>query len=111
MNNPADSNGLILTRFKVQVLTAALHSFTVVATSPQDAVQKVMSGQGGAEAGREGPSPIAMQVQPMALLDEKPITLQQALEKFVMDTVNQNRNRTAQGMPPVAPKLIEVVSE
>lgn len=111
MNNPADANSLILTRFKVQVLTAALHSFTIVATSPQEAVNKVMDGQGGAEAGREGPTPIAVQVQPMALVDEKPSTLQQAIEKFVVDAVNQNRNRAAQGMPAASPSLIQVVPE
>ncbi|MGH8650897.1 MAG: hypothetical protein ACREYE_01385, partial [Gammaproteobacteria bacterium] len=77
MNNPP-TDGMILTRYKVQVLTAALHSFTIVAASPQEAYQKVSTGQGGAEAGREGPTPIALNVQPQALVDEKPLTLQGA---------------------------------
>ena len=111
MNNP--SSDMILQRFKVQVLTAALHSFTVVATSPQEAANKVMAGQGGAEAGREGPTPIAAQVYPMALVNEKPMTLQAAVEKFVVDAVSQRQAMAAQGIPQeaAAPSLIQVVKE
>ncbi|MGH8651776.1 MAG: hypothetical protein ACREYE_06130, partial [Gammaproteobacteria bacterium] len=75
------------------------------------AYQKVSTGQGGAEAGREGPTPIALNVQPQALVDEKPLTLQGAIEKFVVDAVAQNQNRHAQGMPPTQVSRIQVVSE
>ena len=109
MNNPTNE-GVVLQRFKVQVLTAALHSFTVVATSAQDAAQKVMAGQGGAEAGREGPSPIAAHVYPMALVQDKPMTLQNAVERFVADAVSQNRGQVVPSGSP-APSLIQVVSE
>ena len=112
MNNPNDGNGMILQRFKVQVLTAALHSFTIVATSPQEALQKVTSGQGGAEAGREGPTPIACNVQGQGVVGGEHLTLQQALEKFIVDAVAQNRARQEQGMPPAPPtSLIQVVAE
>ena len=113
MNNPDVGNGMILQKFKVQVLTAALHSFTIVATSPEEAVNKVMSGQSGAEAGREGPSPIAFNVTPVGVIDaDAHITLQRAIEKFIVDTVSQNKARQAQGIPP-APlhSLIQVVTE
>ena len=109
MNNP--SNGIVLQRYKVQVLTAALHSFTIVAPSPAEAYQKVVGGQGGAEAGREGPTPIAVQVHPMGVVGEQPtITLQGAIEKFVVDAAAQGQARAAQGMPP-ASSLIQVVPE
>ncbi|MGH7262271.1 MAG: hypothetical protein ACREI9_16675, partial [Nitrospiraceae bacterium] len=75
------------------------------------AYQKVSTGQGGAEAGREGPTPIALNVQPQALVDEKPLTLQGAVEKFIVDAVAQNQNRQAQGMPPARPSLIQIVPE
>jgi hypothetical protein len=110
MNNP--DKGLVLNRFKVQVLTAALHSFTVVATSPQEAFQKVTTGQGGVEAGREGPSPIAINMTPLGVVGaDVHVTLQQALEKFVVDSVGQNQARQAQSIPTQVPTSLIQVTE
>ena len=108
MNNEADK-GLVLNRYKVQVLTAALHSFTVVAASAQEAAQKVGTGQGGAEAGREGPSPIAMRVHPMHLIEGREPTLQTALEEFVRGAAQQTQNGS--GPVQTGPSLITVVGK
>ena len=110
MNNP--DKGLVLNRFKVQVLTAALHSFTVVATDPQEAAQRIMKGEGGAEAGREGPTPIACRVHPMTLIEGREPTLQQALEEFVRGAAQQTQNGSVDAQNgQVAPSLIAVVDK
>ena len=111
MNNP--DKGLVLNRFKVQVLTAALHSFTVVATDPQEAAQKVMRGDGGADAGREGPTPIACRVHPMALIEGREPTRQQTLEEFVRGAVQGVPQQPQNGHDPtqVGSALITVVDK
>lgn len=109
MNNP--DNALVLNRYKVQVLTAALHSFTIVAANPQEAAQKVTGGQGGAEAGREGPTPIAMRVHPMALIEGREPTLQAAIEEFVRGAVQGLTARTEQIPASADASLITVVDK
>ncbi len=87
---------LTLKRYKVSVITMGMHNFTVMATSDQDAVGKVMKGE-GRDAGKEGPVPFAHRVQDMTLI-MPPVTLQQVMGEVMQgnaaatpqDTENTN---------------------
>ena len=71
---------LTLKRYKVSVITMGMHNFTIMATSDQDAVDKVMKGN-GADAGKEGPIPFAQRVQDMSLITP-PVSLQQVMAEI-----------------------------
>lgn len=87
---------LTLKRYKVSVITMGMHNFTVMATSDQDAVDKVMRKE-GRDAGKEGPIPFAHRVQDMSIVTP-PVTLQQ-----VMNEVMQGQAAPAESaVPPSA---------
>ena len=83
---------LALKTYKVSVITMGMHNFTVMATSDQDAVDKVMKGH-GRDAGKEGPVPFAHRVQDMTIITP-PVTLQQ-----VMNEIGQAQANNAPQQP------------
>lgn len=105
----AKLEALTLKRYKVSVLSMALHNFTVMATSDQEAHDKVLNQKpgdppAGRDAGREGPVPFAVRVHDMSNIEPAP-TLQ-----TMMNEVTQaiSKGETAPG--DHAPKpLVEVV--
>lgn len=71
---------LTLKTFKVSVVTMGMHNFTILATSDQDAVDKVMKGH-GRDAGKEGPVPFAHRVQDMSII-MPPVSLKQVMQEI-----------------------------
>lgn len=103
-------NSLTLKRYRVSVVTMGLHSFTVTATSEEEASSKVMQGEGGRDAGREGPVPFAVRVHDMTQLEVKPITLQNVINEMMASL----REQPQQQRPAVDPNpggLIQVIKE
>ena len=76
---------LTLKRYKVGVVTMGLHNFTVTATDPQAAVDKVMKDKGSRDAGKEGPMPFGFRVQDMSIIGPS-VTLQQIMQEFQSTT-------------------------
>ena len=81
---------LTLKTFKVGVVTMGLHNFTIMATSDQDAIDKVMKGH-GRDAGKEGPVPFAHRVQDMTII-VPPVTLQQVMQEIGQGQAKPNKN-------------------
>ena len=84
---------MALKTYKVSIITAGMHNFTIMATSDQDAIDKVMKGH-GRDAGKESPIPFAHRVQDMAIISP-PVTLQQ-----VMNDIMQGQAAQANPAPP-----------
>ena len=73
---------LVMKRYKVSVVTMGKHDFTVTAIDEQSAVDKVMRGEGGREAGKEGPKPMAFRVQDMTII-QPPIMLDTIIQELL----------------------------
>ncbi|KKL86827.1 hypothetical protein LCGC14_1940830 [marine sediment metagenome] len=92
---------LTLKTFKVSVITMGMHNFTIMATSDQDAVDKVMKGH-GRDAGKEGPVPFAHRVQDMTII-MPPVTLQQVMGEIGRGQVNTSQQPNENPQPLVTP--------
>lgn len=91
---------LTLKTFKVSVITIGMHNFTIMATSDQDAVDKVMKGH-GRNAGKEGPVPFAHRVQDMTII-MPPVTLQQVMGEITkMQQSNTPENQPSENPQPL----------
>lgn len=84
---------LTLKRFKISVITMGMHNFTIMAADDKTAVNKVMKGDGGRDAGKEGPVPFAFRVQDMAII-APPVTLQQVMQEIGSNKHNVDVPRT-----------------
>ena len=71
---------LALKTYRVSVITMGMYNYTIMATNDQDAVDKVMKGN-GRDAGKEGPVPFAHRVQDMTIV-MPPVTLQQVMREI-----------------------------
>lgn len=69
---------MAMKHYKVSVITMGMHNFTVMAADEKSAVDTVMKGKGGRDAGKEGPIPFAVRIQDMAII-QPPVTLQQVM--------------------------------
>ncbi len=90
---------MTLKQYKVSVITMGMHNFTVMAASDQDAVDKVMKGD-GRDAGKEGPIPFAHRVQDMTIVTP-PVTLQQ-----VMREIGSGQMADTKGQAPPTPLVV-----
>ena len=78
----AQLESLTLKQFRVGVITMGMHNFTIMAVDEKTAIDKVMKGEGGRDAGKEGPVPFAFRVQDMSILTP-PVTLEQAMAEIM----------------------------
>ena len=88
---------LALKQFKVGVITMGMHNFTIMAADEQSAVDKVMKGKGGRDAGKEGPVPIGFRVQDMAI-----ITPQATLQQVIGEVLKGDLSNASDQKPPEA---------
>ncbi len=72
---------LAMTRYKVSVITMGKYDFTIMAVDEKSAVDQVMKGKGGRDAGTEGPVPFAYRIQDMSII-QPPVTLQQVMAEI-----------------------------
>lgn len=71
---------LSMKRYKVSAVTIGLHHYTVMANSQEQAHERVFQEGQGRPAGKEGPVPVMVRVQDMALIDKEPLTLQSVIK-------------------------------
>ena len=105
-------NSLAMKQYKVSVLTVALHNFTVMAMSPEDAQQKVTQPEPGAppagrDAGKEGPVPFSVRVHDMSQIETQPITLQRMMQEMM----GAMRETVSKEQPESKSSVIQVVGE
>jgi len=92
---------LAMKTYKVSVITMGMHNFTIMGTSDQDAVDKVMKGQ-GRDAGKEGPIPFAHRVQDMTIV-MPPVTLQQVMREIGQGQVMADAKEAVPSQPLITP--------
>lgn len=102
-------NSLAMKRYKVSVLTVGLHNFTVTAMSEQDAHDKVLNGEGGRDAGKEGPVPFAVRIHDMSMIETEALTLNRMMQEMMGSMQEQAVANARKASGPNAP-MIQVVS-
>ncbi len=85
---------LTLKQWKVTVITMGTHNRTVMAVDEQAAMKEVLQGQGGRDAGSEGPVSIGARIQDMAIITP-PVTLQQIVAEITGGTLKSAPEQTA----------------